>query len=353
MSASQRGMASPLASDSSLCYACQKAVPSDGRVLSCSECHGVYHLAPTCAGVADATFNTMGKAKRESWVCPKCRAKKYNKNSSFGGVGTMTMINKDNLTLQLSAINDKLHVLLPLKEKVDELTQLPAKMNDLLTVKVVVETLNETMRGLEKSLEFFSGQYDSLLAQVKVNVGEIKGLKSEACVLTSAVTEQRSEIRRLQAELNDSDQYSRLSNMEIHGLPYKPTENVRDLVDNLASSLNIKDFQPSDIITVHRLPPKKDSNFVPPVIVRFNSVTNKETWMASRGKLRSLPGFPILYFNENLTRINKELFWKARSRGKEKQYQFVWVKNAKIFAKKKEGSPVIRVNSVSDIDKMV
>lgn len=226
-------------------------------------------------------------------------------------------------------------------------------MNDLLTVQVVVETLNETVRGLQKSLEFFSGHYDSLLAQEKVNVSEIKDLKSEVRVLTSAVTEQRSEIRRLQAELNYSDQYSRLSNMEIHGLPYKPTENVRALVDNLASSLNIKGFQPSDIITVHRLPPKRDSNIAPPVIVRFNSVTDKETWMASRGKLRSLPGFPILYFNENLTRIKKELFWKARSRGKEKRYQFVWVKNAKVFAKKKEGSPVIRVNSVSDIDKMV
>lgn len=139
--------------------------------------------------------------------------------------------------------------------------------------------------------------------------------------------------------------------MEIHGLPYSSTENLTDSLRDLAGKLGIVGFQSSDILTIHRLPTRRD--MVPAVLVRFVSVCAKEPWMASRRKLRSLPelSFPSkLFFNDNLTWINKELFWMARSRGRENGFKFVWTKNGKVLAKKVEGSPVVTINSVSDLD---
>lgn len=60
-----------------------------------------------------------------------------------------------------------------------------------------------------------------------------------------------------------------------------------------------------------------------------------------------------MYLNENLTQATKELFWKTRSKGKENNDKFVWVSNAKIFARKEYGGPVIRIASLTDIDKML
>lgn len=78
--------------------------------------------------------------------------------------------------------------------------------------------------------------------------------------------------------------------------------------------------------------------------------------MAKRGTLRLLSQkgcLPKLYFSDNLTRTNKELFWQARQKGKAQGYKFVWVKRAKIFAKKSENSELVRINQLADIDKIV
>ena len=82
----------------------------------------------------------------------------------------------------------------------------------------------------------------------------------------------------------------------------------------------------------------------------------RERWLSSRrllGPLAREKVLPRLFFNENLTRANKELFWRARSKGNEKQYKYVWVKNAKIYAKKTESTPVLRINCVSDLGLIV
>lgn len=58
---------------------------------------------------------------------------------------------------------------------------------------------------------------------------------------------------------------------------------------------------------------------------------------------------PILYFNENQTRTNKELFETTRTEGEEKQKQYK-------FSKKKKKSVsflFVRIPCVEDIEKMV
>lgn len=57
--------------------------------------------------------------------------------------------------------------------------------------------------------------------------------------------------------------------------------------------------------------------------------------------------------SEKPTRMNKELFWKARSKGKDWAYNCVWVKRGKIYARKSDDSLVVNVISAHDLDKRV
>lgn len=64
--------------------------------------------------------------------------------------------------------------------------------------------------------------------------------------------------------------------------------------------------------------------------------------------LREADSVPKVFLNENLTRVNRELFWKARSRAGEQNYKCVWVKREKIYARKSEGASLIRPSCAGD-----
>lgn len=319
--------------------------------MSCTDCRRSYHLGG-CSGIADKTFTTMGPVKREKWRCRACRS--GNPTSGVDIVEDAASGDRSELQAQIVVIGQKLDLLLSLKGSVDKLSMLPMKVDDLMSLRPAVESMRETVNSMQTSVQFFSDQYDSLMALVASNEKEIKSLRAEVGVLKETVSAQALSLQGLQSDLNDLEQYGRRQNMEIHGLPYSPTENLEVALQDMAVKLGIDSFQAVDVVAVHRLPAKRDS--APPVLVRFVSVRAKEPWMAARGRLNSLPGLPSqcrLFFNENLTRANKELFWQARSRGRERGFRFVWVKHGKVFARKGEGSRIIKINYVNDLENIL
>lgn len=174
-------------------------------------------------------------------------------------------------------------------------------------------------------------------------------LQSDVVSLQSTVSEQAVVIDHLKSDINEMEQYSRLPNLEIHGQPRRDGERLLEFLLNLAGKLDVN-VQASEVLAIHRLPSKQAK--AAPILLRFASIAAKERFMNARKKLHALSREnqrTKLYFNDNLSRDNRELFWLARMRGKEKKYQFVWVRNAKIFAKKGEGSPLLRINHVKDL----
>lgn len=125
-------------------------------------------------------------------------------------------------------------------------------------------------------------------------------------------------------------------------------------MEDLSQKLSLRNFQSSDIVAIHRLPRKRD--LAPLVLVNFASVSIKETWMKARGGLQRLSQShdePKVFFNDHLTQVNKNLFWMARTKGREMGYKFVWLKNAKIYARKSEGVPAVRISAVGDLEKII
>lgn len=335
------------------CAKCSKEIRNDGKHLVCATCRNAFHLNKNCAGVCESTFTAMSQVKRDNWICRSCRS---NESLSVPSPAHSSPPKETgSLREELTSMNAKLEALLSLKQSVDSLEVLPAKLDELLALGPIVQCLQTTVKDVETSISDFSAKYNSLLTLATSNNQTVKALEAEVSDLQAKVQSQATEILKIRTEQNESEQYSRLANMELHGLPISPGENLVASIAELASKLSIaKTFQCSDIQEVHRLPGRRDG--IPPVLIRFSSVSLKEAWMAERGALRLLSqtgGIPRLYFNDNLTRANKELFWLARQKGKAQGYKFVWVKRGKIFAKKSEGSDLIRVNQITDIDSIV
>lgn len=327
---------------SSVCVACSKALPLDGKLLTCSACNGAYHLGKSCSAVAEGTFTKMTTVKRETWLCQPCRSAVAKQPCTDSNPGDAS------IAQQFTAVNKKLDQLRSTVEL------LAGKVEELLAFKATGEKVAESVAEIQSSIDFLSSKYDTVLSTVTAGQAAVAELRSQTESLSATVVSQAALIDKLSSDLNDLEQYSRRSNFEIHGLPRKPNEDLTSVISDLAGALNISEFKTADISTVHRLPSRGDS--IPPVIVQMHNVTAKEKWLSARRLLPRLVQdglFPRLYFNDNLSRANRELFRLARSKGKEKNFRFVWTRDGKVLAKKSEGAPLIRVQKMSDLERIV
>lgn len=332
-----------------VCSECSDSLPSDGRFMNCQECKKSFHLGPSCSGISDNTFISMGTGKRAQWECRECRGTKKRPRQS-----STPSISSDALHGQIASINEKLESLASLKVDVNSLLGLPSKVDQLLGLKAAVDDLRSSVNEVQKSVSFLSEKYDDFVVRMSANDRELRETVTEVISMKEKLENQATEIELLKSEVNRQEQYSRLQNLEIHGIPVQPNENLTSCAAELAHQLKIKNFDTSSILAIHRLPARNDK--VPTVIIRFASVAQKNEWMSHRGELRALNqsgSGPRLFFNENLTASNRELFWLTRRKGKEKNYRFVWTKDGTVFAKKDANSPLIRVLRVDDLSKLI
>lgn len=90
------------------------------------------------------------------------------------------------------------------------------------------------------------------------------------------------------------------------------------------------DIEPDDISAVFTLPKKEGSKSK--TIVKFCNKTSQEKLFKARFKLKDKPGEHI-YFNEDLTPSNGELFKIARDMKKNNQIEGTWTKNCVVMVK--------------------
>lgn len=324
------------------CTICAEPLPLDDKFLKCSVCKDDYHLGKNCSTVTESAFSKMSSAKRESWVCPEC--KKQAVKQSVAGAKSDDAA----LAQQLLTVNDKLD---RLTSTVETLT---GRVEELLTFKATGERTAQTVLEIQGSLDSLDAKYESVSSIVTANQTAVSELGTQVDTLSATIVAQALLLEKVGSELNDLEQYSRRCNFEIHGLPYKPNEDLSSFLSELAAKLNISEFKATDVSALHRLPAR--SNTIPVILVQMHTVSAKQEWLSARGVLRELAHdstFPRLYFNDNLSRAQRELYRLARLKGNDKHFKFVWTKNGRILAKKDEEAPVLYINKASDLESIV
>lgn len=219
--------------------------------------------------------------------------------------------------------------------------------------KVIREHYNE----LQKSLEFHISKMEELTTENKDLKSEVKSMKK---ILDQANEERDQLYVDLGTAINhidDLEQYTRKHNLEIHGIPEKTEENLTEQVITLGNALNVK-IRRDDIDICHRMFTGKNRSKPRPIIVRFKSYRTKKELYGVRKSLKNqnmshiFQGADIVYINENLTRMRRELFANVWRRKKLEQWHSAWTIDGKIFLKLSLGDQPVRIYSQEELDKI-
>lgn len=227
-------------------------------------------------------------------------------------------------------------------------------LKNILARLTKLDGLVDDIKEIRSSLQYMSDKYDEVLKDIeqckKNDVEqrkEINKLRTENAFLNRSVEKANIQLNRL-------DQYHRRENIEIHGLEMKNNENIPNIIGNLANCLNIP-YSTDMVIAAHRLKNNKKSQRPPAIIIRFANrnisemwIKKKKTGVMSRNIIEN-GSSSVIYVNENLTPMNKELFWNARVKAKKLKFKYVWVKNGVVFMKRDDASTTIKIEKFDDL----
>ena len=145
----------------------------------------------------------------------------------------------------------------------------------------------------------------------------------------------------------------RSKNLELHGLIESEIENCKELVKEILSKVSPK---PTEITNCYRTGFKfkrnGERNTSRPILIHFISQEHRDTIFASRNNLKKIED-TSLYLNQNLPPYLRMLRGKANWIRKQKGYKYLWIKNATLLVRKDEGSNVISIKKISDLEKIV
>lgn len=211
-------------------------------------------------------------------------------------------------------------------------------------------------------------QYDKLFSTVE-DIRSTVDFMAEKCETLQTRLEQLEAARlgdiqytrSLEDRIDNLERNARSTCLEVRNVPPLATENKLTLLNTFLETTKVLKvpLQQNDIKDIFRISTKSKLNKT--IIVELASVIQKDRVISmfrqynkhpSRLTTEHLhlkgPVVPI-YISENLTSKMKKLFYLAREFAKQNDYKFCWVSHGKIFLRKRENGPLVRVASEADL----
>lgn len=229
-----------------------------------------------------------------------------------------------------------------------------AKMEQLITSVNLVKSQNEE---LQNSIEFMSKKYDDFVA-------EMEDLRQEN-------QNYRTRITNLENKLEVFERNHRANIIEVKNIPPQPLENMETLcnfVKCIGNEIGQR-ITDSEITEVYRQNTKQGNSHL---IVHLKSFTlkdqiirkyrqyNRESKINQKPKLntshinlatRPITHLPI-YVDESLTGKTRRLRFLAKDFAAKNGYYGAWTAYGKVYLRKTERSPTIRIDDEKDFLKL-
>ncbi|XP_045457738.1 uncharacterized protein LOC123667950 [Melitaea cinxia] len=310
--------------------------------MKCSVCSSIYtdgvycngcqrNMDFSCASISEAGYRKLGPDRRAGWRCPQCKlasaSPKPAKGSECAPPGAVS------IEMVLSEVQD-------LKGQFSKLSEI---LEDVKSIK------NEIL-NLKESFEFNSAKLESLESRVSDVENQVAKIQQSELKLSE-------DVALLKRDNTNREQWSRLNNLEIKGVPLKTNENLFNIIENISKIVGYA-FPKTQINYIARVPThgSKDKS----IIVSFiNRYIKEEFIAASRAHKRITTkeiGFAedrFIYINDHLVPELKKLLTKTKELAKNKEYRYVWVKYGKIHVRKNDKSPVQIISKELDLNKLL
>ncbi|KAH6928591.1 hypothetical protein HPB50_017335 [Hyalomma asiaticum] len=191
------------------------------------------------------------------------------------------------------------------------------------------------------------------LRSIKDKLQQVAELKAEIQQVLKLNQDLRAENAKLSCRIEELEQYQRSNNIEIKGIPL---EGEPLTIVSQTAALIKEEVSEADIDICHRVPTARIDQAN--IIVRFVRRTKRNAFLSKAKKAKidaGALGFQSpskVFVNKHLTRYGKRLLGAAVERKKELRWRFVWTAGGKVFVRKDENSPVVRIASMEDVEKM-
>ncbi|XP_022186532.2 uncharacterized protein LOC111045430 [Nilaparvata lugens] len=226
----------------------------------------------------------------------------------------------------------------------------------------MLEEAREDRKRMERefnaSFEFANSKIDD-----QTNTITNQTLKINECLrLIEDLKKENASLKRkvcdLETRLEDAEQYTCSNTLEIYGVPETKNEDVYETVKRVCNALDVN-ITREKIDVCHRLGKPKGDNRPAGIIVKFVRREDKFSVVARRKVKRNLSmqdlGFQqqaVVYINESLSPALRRIFAAAREAKKKYDYAYLWVQNGKILMRKEQGKPIVKITSLSDLDRL-
>jgi hypothetical protein len=223
-------------------------------------------------------------------------------------------------------------------------------MNMFQDLKNTMKEIKEQNTQLQESVNFTAAKYE----EIKEKMQKVEEER----------TEDRKYICQLEEKLEQLERQGRASSLEIRNIPITKDETklgLTKIVADLGKTINVP-IQESDVKDIFRVNAKTSK----PLIIDFTTVLLKENILRGIKKFNKDnrdnklntgylkmdgPNVPI-FISENLTSKTKRLFFLAREFGAQNKFKYCWTSYGKVFLRKEDGTPLIRIESEKDLNKI-
>lgn len=367
------------------CAGC-KVKYTGSEFMKCRKCSAVYDL--DCANVSVQRFsNTMSKEQKSQWLCVECRSKQPKMSNLHTPIRELKCSHvsdactdikdtgMENITFRNSNLRlpcgpesvgsssgevnteEQDHFASAVTERVLKAikSELPSMLSTVLQQEL--SAIKNELQDFRASLEFYNTGYEEMKATTE-------NLKLDCIKLNNENNMLKTTVKDLTHRLNSMEQNLRENNLEVHGIPEHRSENILNLIQQCSKVVG-HGLTEGEVVNCTRVAKQnKDSKIPRTIIVKFNNTKSRDAFYSSvyrynktnpHDKLNTaLLGIagdkrPV-YVSEHLSPSNKNLHMAARKKAKEQNYQFVWVRNGRIYARKDPNSSYILIKSTESLD---
>lgn len=342
---------------------CRRPLNEELNILCCRICNNKFHL--TCINLKK-TANDISEEFKQNWLCPGCRSKvpktdntparcistapsrSDNYDSDYEDCQTNVTVTRGSQSKH-SATDIRYIVRDELKILFDDFKSSIVEQFQAKTAEII-----EQITGLTNSIKSVRRDFDELKQEVNTKSNILDSLVQENQSLRTTIAE-------LNSRLSQVEQYSRDSNIEIQCLPEYKSENLTTTVKQLAKVTGFT-LNESDIHVCKRTARiNNDSQRPRSVIVKFGSPIIRDGYLAAvinfnkrakniTDKLNTahlgISGEKLpIFVCEHLSPVLKSLHAAARSKAKELNYRFVWIRSGRVYMRKDINSEYILVKN--------
>lgn len=294
----------------------------------CTACKQTLHFH--CASITEAGYRRLGERKL-TWRCLKC---KQTSNSPK----TPNPNTESSVLQEIRALSAKLTPLEGLKDEImglrDEFAELSSSFN--------------------KKFDVLFNEFNDKIEAMEQRIVQVEKIQCQ-------VNHLQAYIEKSDEESDSKDQWNRMNNIEIKGVPHMANENLFDIVVQIGAKISYPIVK-NQINFVTRVPTREKEHLKPIIVGFCNRYVKEDFIAASRYAIKNIPLTPNqiglsgnhrIYINDHLTTKNKLLLSKTKKAATELNFRYVWVKYAKIHVRKTDTTPIIYVKSERDLKKLL